>query len=117
MVDAPKKLFSSSLDYRFLDGFSANLSAKYTDKRYYTYLNDQTIPSYWMFDAALSYERTDLSWSKDMRISLGVSNLANKNYIATVGTNGFAKDDASGTFATLLSGAPRQVFASLDLRW
>lgn len=117
VVDAPKKLFSSSLDYRFLDGFSANLSAKYTDKRYYTYLNDQTIPSYWMFDAALSYERTDLSWSKDMRISLGVSNLANKNYIATVGTNGFAKDDPTGTFATLLSGAPRQVFASLDLRW
>ena len=32
----------------------------------------------------------------------------------TIGSNGFAKTDASGTFQTLLAGAPRQLFFSVN---
>ena len=42
-----------------------------------------------------------------------MTNLANKKYISTVGSNGFINSDASGTNQTLLTGAPRQVFITL----
>jgi iron complex outermembrane receptor protein len=39
-----------------------------------------------------------------------VTNLTNKKYVATIGSNGFT---ASGDNQTLLAGAPRQFFVSL----
>ena len=40
-------------------------------------------------------------------VQVGVTNLANKKYIATIGSNGFVN---SGDSQTLLQGTPRQVF-------
>jgi iron complex outermembrane receptor protein len=46
-----------------------------------------------------------------------VTNLADKEYISTVGSNGFVESDPNGSFQTLLRGAPRQFFFSAKARF
>ncbi len=115
VVDSPKKMLSSEITYKFGGDFTAKLGAKFTGRRYYTYTNDQDVGGFTLWDAGLSWERKDLSFAKDLKVSLTVSNLLNKKYIATVGSNGYADSDPSGSFATLLPGAPREGFLSVDL--
>jgi iron complex outermembrane receptor protein len=45
---------------------------------------------------------------------LNVTNLFDKQYISTIGTNGFQASDPNGTAQTLLTGAPRQFFLTLN---
>ncbi|WGG51365.1 hypothetical protein [Rugamonas sp. DEMB1] len=50
----------------------------------------------------------------NLTLQVNVSNLADKTYFSTIGSNGFTNSDPSGTFATMLTGAPRQVFVTLN---
>jgi iron complex outermembrane receptor protein len=50
---------------------------------------------------------------KDLAFQLNVTNLLDKKYIATVGTNGYAYD-ATGDLQTLQVGAPRQFFVNVS---
>ncbi|MBT2116931.1 TonB-dependent receptor [Dyella sp. LX-66] len=114
VVDSPKQMFASELQYRFGE-FRATLGAKYTGARYYTYVNDQRIAGFWLWDAGLSWERKNVGFAKNLEVSLNVSNLLDKKYIATIDSNGFTTSDPNGTFQSLLVGAPRQGFLSVDL--
>ncbi|GAA0719522.1 TonB-dependent receptor [Dokdonella soli] len=114
VVDAPKQMFASDVSYRYGD-FRANLGTKYTGARYYTYVNDQRIPGFWLWNAGLSWEPRNVGWTKNLKVSLAISNLLNKKYIATIDSNGFTSSDPAGTFDTLLVGAPRQAFLTVDL--
>lgn len=116
MVDSPKHLFATEATWHAGD-FSLRLGAKYTGERYYTYTNDAGVPGYWLWDAGASWERADLGWAQRLKLALNVYNLADKKYISTLGSNGFRDYDPSGTFATLLQGAPRQVFFSADVQF
>lgn len=114
VVDSPKQMFASELQYRFGE-FRATLGTKYTGARYYTYVNDQRIAGFWLWDAGLSWERKNVGFAKNLKVSLNLSNLLDKKYIATIDSNGFTTSDPSGTFQSLLVGAPRQGFLSVDL--
>jgi len=114
VVDSPKEMFASELQYQFGE-FHATLGTKYTGARYYTYVNDQRIAGFWLWDTGLSWERKNLSFAKRLKVSLTVSNLLNKKYIATIDSNGFTTSDPNGTFQTLLVGAPRQGFLTVDM--
>lgn len=116
VVDTPKQLFATELSYGFGD-FVARLGGKYTGERFYTYTNDAGVPGYWLWDAGISWERGDLGWAKSVKVALNAYNLADKEYVATLGSNGFRDTDAAGTFQTLLVGAPRQLFLSFDLQF
>lgn len=113
VVDAPRVLFNTELAFEQA-GWFARVDAKYTGKRYYTYLNDSPVPSYWVANAAAGYRLGTTGPFKDATIQLNVTNLLDKKYFATIGTNGFASADPSGTFATMLAGAPRAAFLSLS---
>lgn len=63
----------------------------------------------------MSWERTDLGALRQRRVALDVSNLLDKEYIATLGSNGFRDADPNGTFQTLLNGAPRQLSLSVQM--
>ncbi|MCY0693511.1 hypothetical protein, partial [Klebsiella pneumoniae] len=54
VVDSPKKMLASEVSYRFGD-VEAKLGAKYTGARYYTYVNDQRIGGFTLFDAGLTW--------------------------------------------------------------
>jgi iron complex outermembrane receptor protein len=86
-----------------------------TGPRYYTFVNDQRIAGFWLWDTGQSWEQKQVGFAKNLKVSLNVSNLINKKYIATIDSNGFTNSDRTGTFQSLLIGAPRQDFLSGDM--
>lgn len=107
VVDTPKQLIFTELAWT-PGAWDLRLSANYTSKRYYTYTNDASVPSFWLVNAAAAYDFGKLgSVVQDLRVALNVVNLANKRYFATIGSNGFVASDPTGSFQTLLAGAPR----------
>ena len=113
VVDAPKVMFKTELSYDTPVWF-ARSGAKYTDKRFYTYTNDASVPSYWIVDLSAGYKQKSMAGLKDVSIQLNVQNVMNKQYFSTIGSNGFQASDPTGTAQTLLTGAPRQFFISFS---
>ena len=113
VVGVPKTMFSTSLNYE-LGGWRANLEGKYTGRRYITYTNDSSVPSYWVVDAGLAYDFGDMSGFKGVSIGFNVTNLFDKRYFASTGTNGYVASDPLGYNQTLMAGAPRQYFVNLN---
>ena len=116
VVDTPRKLFATELTYA-VDGFEFSLGAKYTGKRYITYINDSSVPGFWLADAGASYTFGDLGALSALKFSANVTNLANRKYFSTVGSNGFVASDPTGLNYTVLQGAPRQVFFTVDAKF
>jgi iron complex outermembrane receptor protein len=115
VVDAPKTMFNTELSYEN-EAWFARAGAKFTESRYYTYLNDASVPSYWLSNAAFGYKQKNFGALKDISIQLNITNLANSKYYSTIGSNGFLASDPKGEYATLLSGAPRQFFLSFSAK-
>ncbi|TWI61170.1 iron complex outermembrane receptor protein [Pseudoduganella lurida] len=113
VVDAPRVLFNTELSFEHA-GWFARTEAKYTGKRYYTYLNDSPVPSYWIGHLAAGYKLGKVGPFREATVQLNVTNLGDKEYFGAIGTNGFASSDPAGTFATMLTGAPRAAFISLN---
>lgn len=115
VVGIPTWMFSSDLNYTF-GPWSATLDGKYTGRRYITYLNDSQVPSYWLFNAGVNYDLGKVSLLKDVSLGLNVTNLFNKRYFSTTGTNGYVVSDPNGYNQTLMAGAPRQVFFNINVK-
>jgi iron complex outermembrane receptor protein len=116
VVDSPKQLFFTELAW--VSGpWDMRVSANFTGKRYYTYTNDASVPSFWMFNAAAAYDVGRIGLLQDLKIALNVTNLANKQYFGSIGTNGFIASDPQGQFATLQAGAPRAAMLTATLRF
>jgi iron complex outermembrane receptor protein len=49
---------------------------------------------------------------KPVELQINATNLFDRTYVATIGSNGFGN---SGDNQTLLAGAPRQVFATIKV--
>ena len=97
--------------------YFARADANYTDGRYYTFLNQGSVPSYTLFNASAGFRFADLAMFEELSVQAAVTNIADKFYISTVGSNGFVNADPSGTAQTLLRGAPRQVFVSVKAKF
>mgnify|MGYP001809542128 CR=1 FL=1 len=113
VVDTPEMLANVELRYA-ADALEARIGMKYTDERFITYINDSRVPDYWVTDASVSYRFGDLGFAKDLKATLNVTNLFDEDYFASVGTNGFVARDPQGLNYTLVTGAPRQVFLTLE---
>ncbi|HTR00808.1 MAG TPA: TonB-dependent receptor [Candidatus Acidoferrum sp.] len=111
-VDSPEWMFSSELGFD-TDQVFGKLGYKYTGERFYTYLNDGKVDAFGMVNATLGFKFGKQFGFKALTAQLDVTNLLNKDYIATVGSAGFSNSDPTGTGQTLLPGAPRQLFFSL----
>ena len=116
VVGVPKTMFSSSVSYE-IAGWRANVEAKYTGRRYITYTDDSSVPSYWVTDAGIAYDFGNLSVLKEMSIGFNVTNLFDKRYFASTGTNGYVASDPDGYNQTLMAGAPRQYFVNLNAKF
>ena len=116
VVDAPEMLFNAELRYA-VGGWDARIGAKYTDERFITFLNDSKVPEYWVSDASLAYSFGDFGWAKQLKASLNMTNIFDESYFASVGTNGFVASDPTGLNYTLVTGAPRQVFFTLEAQF
>lgn len=122
VVDAPRTMLTTELGYE-QGNWYGRANGKYTDKRYYTYTNDQSVPAYWVFNLAAGYKEKKMGMLHDLDFQFNVVNLFNKRYFSTVGTNGFAASDPTASNAsaipnlpTVLVGAPRQVFFTVSAK-
>jgi iron complex outermembrane receptor protein len=113
VTDTPRTMFATELAYEGGAWF-ARLGGKYTGKRYYTYTNDAGVPSFWLANLSAGWRLKSFGMLKDLTLQANVSNLFDKKYLSTIGSNGFVTSDPNGTFATLLAGAPRQFFITLN---
>ena len=94
------------------------ISANYTGKRYYTNTNDASVPSFWIMNAEAAYDFGKLgSVVQDLKLALNVTNLLDKRYFATIGSNGFVASDPTGAFQTLLPGSPRATMLTATVRF
>jgi iron complex outermembrane recepter protein len=122
IVDAPQHLLKFDASYDS-ENFFGRVGVNYMSKRFFTYTNALTgtaiapldragfVDGRALIDATLGY-RFALGPVKKAEIQLNVTNLFDKDYISTIGTNGFGN---IGDNQTLLNGAPRQIFATLKV--
>ncbi|MEG3088801.1 TonB-dependent receptor domain-containing protein [Sphingomonas sp. PB4P5] len=90
--------------------FLARVGANYMSKRYFTYLNDESVKGRVLVDATIGYTFRGEGFMSGFGIEGSVTNLTDLDYVSTIGSNGFGK---SGDNQTLLAGAPRQFFVTL----
>ncbi len=109
VVDSPKNMLKGEIVYD-QHGVTVRVGADYMSKRYFTYLNDQSVPGRVLMDASIGYRFDTDGALHGVSITGNVTNLTNKAYIATIGSNGYT---ASGDNQTLLAGAPRQFFITV----
>ncbi len=113
VTDAPDQMFKSSLGYDNGTLFG-NLGLDYMAKRYYTYLNDGSVPERTLFNVSGGMRTKAVGGLSEATVQFGISNLFDKKYISTIGSNGFQNSDPTGTAQTLLVGAPRQLFVTVS---
>lgn len=106
-VDTPRHLLKGELTYSHA-GLKARIGANYMSKRYFTYTNDQSVEGRVVVDATIGY-KFDLG-GHALEIQGNATNLFDKKYVSTIGTNGFGN---SGDNQTLMVGAPQQFFVTL----
>ena len=107
-VDSPNHIASGEVTY---DGsmLFGRLGANYMSRRFFTYTNDQSVPGRVIVDATMG-ARFTLANGRKIELQVNATNLLDKKYIATVGSNGFGN---SGDNQTLLIGAPQQFFVTV----
>ena len=111
VVASPKHVGNLELNYD--DGMLwGQAMAHYRSKRYYSYLNDATLPGAVNVNLSAGYR-----FSSMLDVQLNVMNLFDKRYIASTGTAGFVTSDPNGTYTTLQSAAPRQVFGTVRVHF
>ncbi|WP_203309893.1 TonB-dependent receptor [Sphingomonas beigongshangi] len=110
VVDTPEHMAKGEIVYD--DGaVFARAGADYMSKRYFTYLNDQSVGGRVLVDASIGYRfGAGGGVLRGFAIEGSVTNLTDKKYVSTIGSNGYT---ASGDNQTLLAGAPRQFFVTL----
>ena len=110
VTDSPKHLVHAEVSYDQGPLFG-RVGVNYMSKRYFTYTNDQSVPGRAIMDATLGY-RFDGGMRKPVELQINATNLLDKSYISTIGSNGFGN---TGDNQTLLTGAPRQIFATVKV--
>ena len=96
VVDAPKVLAKGELAYDDQELFG-RVGVSHTGKRFYTYLNDASVKSYTLVDIALGYRFSgDDGWADGLEIQANLSNALDRNYVSTIGSNGFGNSDPTG---------------------
>jgi iron complex outermembrane receptor protein len=111
VVGTPKHIANGEIAYD--DGtFIGRASVNYQSKRYYTYVNDNSVAGRTLVDLTAGF-RFHGGLLKSFELQGNVTNLFDKRYFATIGQNGLTFSDPGGTLQSMLVGAPRQVFVSL----
>ena len=110
MVDTPEHMAKGEIVYDNKSIFG-RVGADYMSKRFFNYLNDRSVSGRVLVDASIGYRLHGLGGVfEGLAIEGSVTNLTDKQYISTIGSNGYG---ASGDNQTLLAGAPRQWFVTL----
>ncbi|GAB3045201.1 TonB-dependent receptor [Stenotrophomonas tumulicola] len=115
-VDTPEWMFATQLAWT-PGPWDLRLSANHVGKRYVTYTNDLSVPSYWLLNAAVAYDFGAVGPVQNLSVALNLTNLADKTYLASINTNGTYESDPTRTSSTMQVGAPRQAMLTVTARF
>ncbi|MDT9001136.1 TonB-dependent receptor [Paucibacter sp. APW11] len=116
VTDAPNTMLKSIFSYDQGSLFGS-AGMDFMSKRYYTYLNDGSVPSRTLFNVSGGWRLKNIGgFLSEGSLQAGVTNLFDKKYISTIGSNGFVNSDPKGNEQTLLTGAPRQFFITFSAK-
>ncbi|WP_162818090.1 TonB-dependent receptor [Aquirhabdus parva] len=115
VVDAPRWIGSSELTYDNGQAFG-HVGVNYIGKRYYTYVNDNSVQGYSLWDLGGGYRWKNVGYANELNLSFTVNNVLNKKFFV-FGDNPFPSSDAAGTSYNLLAGAPRTAFLTLGAKF
>ena len=109
VVDSPRHIGNIEIAFD-QDGFYARANGNFMSERFFTFSNDRSVPGRAIFDARLGYRiGSDNRMLDGLSIEGSVTNLTDKRFVSTIGSNGYR---FSGDNQTLLAGAPRQWFVT-----
>lgn len=108
-TDTPKHILKTDLAYD-RDGLFGTLSVAYMSRRFFSYENDQSVPSRVVADLTLGYRFSGTPLLDGLEAQVNVSNLFNEEYFSTISSNGAS---IRGDTQTLLNAPPRQVFVTI----
>lgn len=111
VIDAPRLLASAGLRAS-VGALYAEVGGRYTDRRALSIVNDVWVPDFLVADATLGWRAGRVAGLREATVQLVVQNLADANYIATIGTIGFATSGGAA-LNTVNPGVPRQLFVSV----
>ncbi|MFT8542401.1 TonB-dependent receptor domain-containing protein [Acetobacter sp.] len=121
VVDYPQLMYKLRASYAWRKA-EVFVDSSFMGQRNYSYTGDYKLPSYWLTNAGLRYDlgnigqyHKGLEFMKHAVVSFNVYNIANIKYAATVGQNGFLMSDPNGQNQSILLGAPRQFFGSIQI--
>ncbi|MCQ8241481.1 TonB-dependent receptor domain-containing protein [Rhizosaccharibacter radicis] len=96
--------------------YEAHIDGDYVSHRYLSYLNDASVPGYFIASLGARYtlgrDVLHLGPMRKVTFQLNAYNLFNKRYIATTGEVG---NSLSGDYQSFLIGAPRQFFGTVGV--
>lgn len=110
VVNTPRHIANADLAYD--DGaLFASVGANYLGDRFFTFTNQGgRVDGRVLVDLTVGYRISGHGLLDGLEAQVNVSNLFDKEYVGTLGTNGFVN---SGDAQTLIIGAPRQVFGTI----
>lgn len=111
VVASPRNVGTAELNYD--DGtIWGGVNAHYRSARYYSYLNDAKLPGAVNVNLSAGYR-----FSRMFDVQFNLTNVFDKKYIASTGTAGFVTSDPNGTYTTLQTAAPRQMFGTVRVHF
>ncbi|MCS6985905.1 MAG: TonB-dependent receptor [Sphingomonadaceae bacterium] len=114
-VDTPKHLTKLDIAWDAREGLFGQVGINHASRRFFTFENDQSVPGRVLVDATVGWRFAEAGpILSGLEAQLSVTNLFDKEYVATIGSNGFGN---RGDNQTLLAGAPRQWFVTLRKRF
>jgi iron complex outermembrane receptor protein len=84
VVETPNWTEATRIQYRIY-GFQFGLGGKYVSRRYGTDTNDYRVPDYFVANADVRYDLTELGWDKSY-LKFNVTNLLDRNYFGNIST-------------------------------
>jgi iron complex outermembrane receptor protein len=108
-VDAPRLIASSGLRYADTH-WTGDVGVRHVDKRYFTILNNLSVPAYTIADAGLGYKLPAIGRAKEVTVQFNVTNLFDASYIGPMGTGGYS---LNSDLQTLQAGARRLMFITV----
>ncbi|NHO32595.1 TonB-dependent receptor [Acetobacter fallax] len=110
IVNYPQFMYKANLSYRWKK-LEVHFDVHYYSKRYFSYVNDTSVPGYWLASSGARYDFGQVGFAKNLSVHFDVSNLFNSKYVSMMGQNG---NPMSGDYQSLERGAVRQFFGTVS---
>ncbi|MBB2203059.1 TonB-dependent receptor [Gluconacetobacter tumulisoli] len=111
MVESPKYMFNLGLNYT-KGPFFFDLSFKWVDSQYSTFMNDQSMPAYKTVDVGLGYHFPSYRFLRNPIVRLNFNNLTNVKYLGSLAGVTTNANPTKGIYGTTISGSAPSYYLS-----